>query len=142
MSANVVSEEHIRYLLNAGMSRRINLHGFHWDAPDGSVHALHRVETSEKELQRLGQALWDENFKSVNARYRGERGKAPRYVHGRHSDAKPVDPLTVLKLIDGYEYQSNEHDGWEKSEPYAFCHALRLMAIRALDGYNDAPWCL
>ena len=141
MSAQPISENHIRYLINAGMSRRLNVHGFHWNAPGELTHGLHRIETEPADLVRLGQLLWNENYRAINHRYRNERGDAPPYQHRRHSDTDlAIDPLTVLKLIDGYEYNCNEHDDWETSEAFAFCQSLRKVAIAAIAGYDDLPW--
>jgi hypothetical protein len=60
---------------------------------------------------KLGAMLWRENYRSVNYRY-GEKKHPPAYVF------RPleVSPARVLGAINSYRYQSNEHDGWERSK--------------------------
>lgn len=59
----------------------------------------------------------------------------------RHERAGRVPtPVETLSILACYEYQSCEHDGWAESEAKRFCEALQGAAIRALPGYDDAPW--
>lgn len=75
---------------------------------------------------RLGQMLWRENHRSVNARY-SETYRAPSYKFR----AVPYDRNDLgyaLKRIEGalrsLRYQSCEHDGWEKSRAAAFVSGM------------------
>lgn len=79
--------------------------------------------------------LWDENYRSVNHRY-GESEITPEYRW------QPVrrDPVSVLKAIACYEYQSCEHEGWRSSEARQFCDELRHRMIQFLPGYDEAEW--
>jgi hypothetical protein len=100
---------------------------------------------------RLGKMLWRENVKSLRARYHGPdyedehcdqdaevEAYAFRQLHG-------VKPLPLAKIIDCYDYQSCEHEGWETSEARALCTAIQnAMNLPAkhhdLPGWKDAPW--
>jgi len=53
---------------------------------------------------------------------------------------KLPDALQTLKLITCYEYQSCEHPEWHDSDARDFCESLRRALIRALPGYDAAPW--
>lgn len=48
----------------------------------------------------------------------------------------------ILKLLDGYSYQSCEHPEWEGSWAKTFVDTVRLYTIPKLAGYRDAPWVL
>ncbi len=110
-----------------------------WGAEGPSIaELLRRVATSE-EADRIGQMLMRENRLSVNHRY-GESQVEGIYAYGlRRPDGK-VRQVVILKGLDAYEYQSCEHPGWETSEAFAFCQALRRRMIRRLPGYDQAPW--
>jgi hypothetical protein len=45
-----------------------------------------------------------------------------------------------LKILDCYECQSCGHAGWRDSSAQRFCDVLRSRLIRALPGYEEAPW--
>lgn len=98
-----------------------------------------RKEATPEEADRIGQMLMRENRLSVNHRY-AENEVEDLYTYGRPAIAGSVDPVVILKAIACFEYQSCEHPGWEASEAYAFCQALRLRMIRHLPGYEEAPW--
>ena len=133
MSAWTVSKAHIDLLINAALRRRPGGadYGFSW------WNGQERINLEEIGHSAAGQMLWDENFTSVNSRYQEENG-APAYNFKQ--SFQPTDPVVVLKQISCFEYQSCEHDGWEKSEAKAFCDALRSKQINRLPGYDDAPW--
>jgi hypothetical protein len=127
MSAFVVSDRHISYLVNAAI--QYNRRGralVTWGEE--------RVETGLR--QEVGQALLDENTKSVNHRY-NETGDATTY---QHTNTSNIDALHVLSLINGYRYQACEHPRWAGSPAWCFCNQLERAAIRALPGYEEAPW--
>ena len=93
--------------------------------------------------------LWDENARSVAARYPGDgpATPAPDAPARWHS----VDPVAmaiavpdfyvrVIKAVQCYSYQSCEHDGWATSTASKWMDALTAEAIRSLRGYSAAPW--
>jgi hypothetical protein len=64
-----------------------------------------------------------------------------RDLMGRMGRATPTDDVVVLiKAIHCYEYQSCEHDEWEKSKAADYCTALESMLVHELPGYDAAPW--
>ena len=134
MSAYLVEEQHINYLLSAALSRRISWHGFSYYDSDKQT----RVAVDQGNAEAIGQMLWNENGKSVDYRY-SQVSERPvftlrRLVH--HS----FDPVQVLKAIDSYTYQACEHPEWVDSTAHDFCQALQAMAISSLPGYEDAAW--
>lgn len=50
------------------------------------------------------------------------------------------DPLSLIKLVHCYQYQSCEHDGWETSNAASYCRQLLTLLTQALPGYDKAPW--
>jgi len=96
----------------------------------------------------LGQMLWDENQKSLDARYGGSRpevresmgvgSKLPKYRFNMPHEK--LSHAVVFKAIHCYEYQSNEHEGWNSSEAKKYCEALSSSLVRTLPGYDEAPW--
>ena len=48
--------------------------------------------------------------------------------------------VAVLKAADGYAYQACESAEWRGSLASALLGMVRTEAIRALPGYDDAPW--
>ncbi len=86
---------------------------------------------------QLGQRLWEENQKSLGARYH-DNDPLPPYEFTPFEGS--IDPVVVLKQIDCYEYQSCEHDGWISSKAREFCTELRDTMIGQLPGYDEAPW--
>lgn len=146
MSAYMVDREHIHYLIEAAMSRRIR--GPHNDAHRW-WHGGRWLELPDHDRRReaeVGQMLWDENRASIRARYPdtdhmpGPVGE--NYVYGKHSRFPhvPIDPVQVLKACDCFAYQACEHDGWNDSEAKAFIDALTRDTWHALTGYDAAEW--
>jgi hypothetical protein len=105
---------------------------------------------TEDPLGELGNVLIHENILSINARYPDTVGTPERlpgpcepywlvpYVF--HSPARIPTVVEALKLIDCYEYQSCEHDGWKTSQAKRVCEKLRGNLITALPGYEAAKW--
>ena len=139
MSANLCTDEHLIFLAAASLFGK-----------RGGHRAPERVE----EYDAIIQMLHRENVASVNHRYNErEEYQAPTYVAAAKArylkdyfTLVPVGKLSqriaqVFKSIDCYEYQSCEHDGWEKSQAHAFCQDLRRAWGRKIPGYeNDAEW--
>jgi len=132
MSAYIVDDGHIDYLIQAGLF---------WSSkagPLGWYHGGTWHELTRRTAHRIGSILLRENFKSVNHRY-GENSESPAYFYKPHP-AYPPDPVQVLKAITCYEYQACEYEEWEASEAHAFCKALQARAIRQLPGWEEADW--
>lgn len=94
----------------------------------------------------IGQALIEENYRSVNHRYASD-DPAPRYRHFDRVSAK-VDgsysrllmAVDIIKLCHCLAYQSCEHDRWETSWAKRFLDRVIGAAVRMLPDYDDAPW--
>ena len=94
----------------------------------------------------IGQALLDENYRSVNHRYATE-APVPRYRHRDRtsfrrdgSNSQLLMAMDIIKLCHCLSYQSCERDDWETSWAKRFLDRVIDAAIRLLPGYDDAPW--
>lgn len=156
MSAYICDKHHIVYLVKAAMSRRLNP-GFH--GPFTYVYDVDREKGTYQhdslpsgdydKAAEIANMLWRENIKSVSARYPGESSATlPGPVNVEFviksedfwQNWETFNPVQVLKSIRCFNYQSCEHDDWEKSQAFAFLRALEVAAINALDGYEEAEW--
>jgi len=158
MSSFIVDRCHIDALLTAGLTHTPSYPGdamtpVSWfDAPlteyDGSEwYATHHKSLTRETADETGRMLWWENLRSVGYRYPdgelpGPVGLTAEEVHGyRFAPLHGYpEPVAVLSLLAGYEYQACEHPDWRASEARRFCDALRDRTIRRLPGYDDAPW--
>jgi hypothetical protein len=144
MSAYIVEENHIIYLVAAALSRRINRgsHGkFTWW--NGEAKEISHYDPAG--AAAFASELWKENVKSVNHRYPNDPAPidlftiAPQKIddmlHGWD-----FEPVQVLKAISCLNYQSCEHPEWETSNAHAFLEGLKNAAIASLAGYSEAAW--
>jgi len=111
----------------------------------------------------IAQRLARLNLDSVKARYPGsvsEEGgldlPGPAFVESeveyilacraasrRRWDNSQHDPLTMLSACQGFEYQSCEVEGWERTEGAAWLNQIRKELIQCLPGYDGADgWSL
>lgn len=128
MSAFIVSQDHIRYLITAAYDyTRGGYISFH--------HQGERLEYTEP--NELGRMLWDENAASVNYRY-DETYAPDGYLHRR--SPVPITSVQVLKAIACYRYQSCEHDAWDTSAAKSFTTWLTHEAHQHMPGYDEAAW--
>lgn len=147
MSAYIVNLEHIAYLVQAGTAAEIGmrLSTLSW-ARNGERATLSAGDCEQ--AQRVGQMLWDENIKSVQARYpRDAVSELPgpvdcSFLYPKQGEPRfdIFEPVQVIKACDCYGYQSCEHQEWATSEAKAYIDALRCHAWSALDGYDEARW--
>ena len=141
MSANLCEDEHLAYLLAAAMEagRRIRMYGIHfgWQTPEGPVRTLR-----QDNFQEVGQMLRDENVRSLRHRYpEGGRTKGDRPFRPTGAIVRPplyLDAVQVIKAVHCYEYQSNEHPGWEASEAHEFMRELVRVEMDYVPGYQEA----
>lgn len=127
MSAYIVDEHHINALVNFGRSERVTV----WDKQRDLMHDFW------KDYIMLGQVLVDENYKSVNYRYREH---TTPYVYVFHYDTKPRTPVQILKAINCLEYQSCGHPEYYSSLAYDILQNLVHSAIYLLPGYDEAAY--
>ncbi len=148
MSAYIVNRDHIAYLVEAARqlpSRTLQGGRLSWWWKE-EHHAL-LIGDYAGEIN-LGAILWQQNVKSVLARYPGDTmetapgvvGESYDYIEHKYFPFVQVDPVQALKACACYRYQSCEDDGWEASEAFAIIGAIERAAISALPGYKDAQW--
>ncbi len=124
MSAYLVSKQQIDYILTA--------------TPEPSIWSPSRGKDGEYlGLDRIGDALWQENQRSVNYRY-SEGDTVSEYVYQQTQE--PVSPVQALKFIQCLRYQSCETPDWEDTKAAALLDRLQIDIIRVLPGYEDANW--
>ena len=152
MSAYVVNRNHILYLVEASVAWPEAFSPvWIWDVnPETGTYQHETLERLDfKQAVRVAQMLWDENIKSVKARYPGSGDDLPGPIGEDFKITKrdfskaafrKFDPVQVLKACDCYVYQSCEHNGWLDSEARAFIDVLIHRTIGHLQGYEDAIW--
>ena len=144
MSAYIVTEDHIIYLVAAALSNRINKASrgrFTW----WHNHTKEISQYDPEGAAALASELWQENVKSVNHRYPNDTQELDLFtICPRKLDdmfhAWDFDPIQVLKAISCLDYQSCEHTEWETSSAHAFLDALKNSAISSLSGYSESSW--
>lgn len=75
-------------------------------------------------LDNYGTELWRTNNASVNYRY-SERNRLGRYNHPARRVEATLNPIAVLKALDGWIYQSCEKPGWENTRGGRLATRLR-----------------
>ena len=87
--------------------------------------------------QSVQQILILENQRSLEARYPGDDPDALDYRSAEGAEYQPRRSAEVRRwhmqrqtgrlvgILNGYEYQSCEHDGWEQSVAYYLCRQIR-----------------
>lgn len=97
--------------------------------------------------------LYQENIRSCYARYPQDKTvndlpgliEKPDHLVVTGADCcglarYTLPSVSILKMCDCLEYQSCETEDWDKSVAYSIVRAIRKAAVRALPGYDDAPW--
>lgn len=146
MSAHMQSNAHIDAIITHAISGECegvfdrDAGGVHWvyngthytmDARYADVFTL-VTPTEAAEL------LFNENKKSVEYRYPGDKFMAVDYPYGEY---KPTGLLTlpgILMAIDGLVYQSCEHPDFYASSAYALLMAVKSKMASKMPGYGDA----
>lgn len=119
MSAFIVEDDHIDFLVSY--------------ATGGGPY-----RASSESPQKLGQMLVDQNWRSVNFRYR-ENDPAPTYRYVPFT--APIRPVDVIKACDCYDYQACETEDYEETAAARLIKAIRSKAIRAaLPALESAKW--
>ena len=154
MSAFMVSIEHIRALVNAGLNitygplswqrtiptaeqvERSHQRGMPWgpEAPD--IARATRTTLTPDTAETVGVMLMAQNRRSIDFRY-DETEIEELYIHGPSTPRTTVEPL---EATDYSEYQACETPDWEDTEAYRFCDALRRALIPQLPGWGLACW--
>lgn len=144
MSAYIVSENHIIYLVAAALSRRIN-RGSHGKFTWWNNEAKEISQYDPEGAAAFATELWQENVKSVNYRYPNDPAPIDLFTITPNKlddmlNAWDFEPVQVLKAISCLDYQSCEHPEWETSNAHAFLEGLKNAAIASLAGYSEAAW--
>jgi hypothetical protein len=147
MSAFVLSKKHIDLMVKTaveGPRDRDPQSMWNW----GGFNMLSTLGYAS--ANKFGQALVDENLKSIHYRYpdtvadpSGTPGPIKRYYEKRYKFKEYPFALTcveMLKAIACYEYQTCEHDEWKDSQVYKACQTLTETVVSSLPGYDAAPW--
>jgi hypothetical protein len=109
-----------------------------WIVTKAHIDALVQALTVEglvpvSDATKTGQMLWDENYASINARYR-ETEKAPRYKF--KGVEAPLHDAAIVRQARCYDYQTCEHAEWEGSEARRLVDAL-VAKLEARNGGED-----
>lgn len=161
MSAFIVDKSHIDALVELALCGpkdraghpRDSWPSFYWHEDDPETGVVRTHELVSKTCNEVGAMLIRECIVSVACHYPDLLwpelpGPIPNPDPNEYFF--PLDrafsgftrPTTVegLKILDCYEYQSCGHAGWRDSSAQRFCDTLRNRLIRALPGYEEAPW--
>lgn len=162
MSAFMVDKEHIDAIVTIALFGPRGMEG-DWERPRWEAHDPRVTEHDAQEYRecvrehdasryavtispdRLGDILWTENERSIEARYPSDHAEmlTADYCLGYRYQPWSRIGLThaeAFKAIDCLEYQSCEHDDWRDSEAKRFLDVLRGALIGTLPGYGAAKW--
>ena len=134
MSAYIVDENVIQYLVTAGKENEVFFEG------------KNLGKATHEELVALGQMLWDENMKSVFFRYRfkSKERQDAREAHKFSNNLKFKEPITstqIFKTARNLDYQSCAHPTWGKSKAKKYLMTLVWeTASIGGPGWDDAIW--
>ncbi len=124
MSAFQVTGKHIAVMVDAFIKIAAD-NNFH-RSPDTSKRA------------ELCKMLAEENAKSVNYRYQAfKAGAVTEFPEFNEKVLREFSFMVLLKVIDCYEYQACEHEGWKDSEARKFCAKLYRMVIQSQNEWRD-----
>lgn len=148
MSAYMIEREHITYLVGAAMFD--GGHAWYHVKPPGMRHRRELDRADYDRAAEVGQMLWDENKRSINARYPdtidnmddapGVVGETYRFHKYYGSPFTIIEPVQLIKAVNCFMYQACETDDWPESEAFAFCQSLISKYICKLPGYDAAEW--
>jgi len=132
MSAYIMSEQDINelvnYFVNATASTQL------WIPVDSEYNYLTR-----ENAQRVAQILYNENVRSVDARYNETNATDFNYKPSYNT----VSDKEVAKLIDSLEYQSCETDDYYTTEAYRMICNMRknlLQRVFAEEVEYSSSW--
>ena len=144
MSAFVVSHDHIDALLTFARDKRLQ---------SRLSYFIDRQAPKPLGWSAIGAVLLTENERSVCHRYSdcvpgNCPGKIGEVATGYHF--RPFEQFSlmsyerkcvwVIKGCNCFDYQACETDDYAQSTACQLIEQIRAAAIRALPGYEDAPW--
>ena len=122
MSAYVVNNETITCIAKGFVEYGVSFRG---GAPKDWMDEI--IVDTNKEIKRIGQALLEANYKSVNFRY-SEENEAPEFEPAELTEG--FDEGKVIGCIVCFDYQACELDDWEDS---IICKDLNRLEHQILD---------
>lgn len=124
MSCYMVSNEHIRELAVFWALR------------------CERLPTMDREqAKKAFHALALLNAQAVADRYGGELDVPVYEITEAHVCYRKVtDPVAILRMVAGLRYQCIDADEYDHFPGRGIMEQIERAAIRALPGYQDAPW--
>ena|SRR3990167_2806110 len=157
MSAYICSQDHFITLAVFAASRR---YGRDWQVDPRYIKGLTHSEAKQRGIENFNpnelatlyaDTLFQENIRSVQTRYPNDKRDElpgpcvlPLHIVVKHEHFQHrkwvMEPVAILKMCDGLEYQSCESDDWEQTVAYRLLQAIRNAAIHSLPGYEKAPW--
>lgn len=94
--------------------------------------------------ETLAAILYRANAESVGHRYPNDppidKDYLPKFRTAQSPARRVTAPVSILKMCDCLEYQSNESPDWPNSTAHKIIAAIRGFAISELPGYGAAPW--
>ena len=126
MSAYVVSDHHLNYLVSFASDKRVTW----YDKKSGTRPDVYGNE------QEIFSKLHRANVESVNARYKEHDTSEPVPFEYRGD----TEPIQILKACACFDYQACEVEDYDQTEAARVVDAIRDAAIRALYGYENAQW--
>jgi hypothetical protein len=140
MSAYVCSKAHIKALAIFAVRKS---HGSMIVDPryvDGAKDVSGKY--AEVIATRYAAILLAENVRSVRVRYTDDIGDYDEIEISKSEALMPkaLSAVTILKLCNCLAYQSCETDDWETTNAYKLLQQIKDAAVRALPGYDEAPW--
>lgn len=142
MSAFVVTAAHINAIITA--VRAVNPGGLYVTLPQPGPQVRIFEMRNPDHLNELGRILLAANIDSVLHRYPDDvPGAYPNPAEFRYTFSnRQTAPLAALKLIHCLDYQCCEVDDWRHTLGRRVLDAMTDQLIRALPGYDAAPYAL
>jgi len=138
MSCYIIDKKDMKKIVLAFRKFAANQHTSQVRIPgDEDYSDLTEIET----MNRVGQILVDQNYRSYNHRY--DDGLEPEVFEITGNDlkyTKRLTPVEALKALASYDYQSSETPDYEETAACKLADIIRHYAIEALPGYDDAKW--
>ena len=139
----MIDREHVRFLINAAwaLAERGSDFSWHWNDGAGMSHRSVMAGGDFDRAAKIGQELWDENKRSIHARYPdtaeggdmpGPIGETYQYRVHRSDYGGKFCPYQVVASCDCYRYQTCEHSGHEGTMAWGFVDELRRVALSAI----------
>lgn len=136
MSAFIVSDYQINALLSYAKNQRSG-DGIRIKNDSGEFISID-ASASQERMSEIGQILLNENYRSVNYRYK-EKEEVPKFQF-KHILSRTFSAAQILKACDCFDYQACETEDYRETLAAKIIDGVRALAIRNVPGYEDAEW--